>query len=348
MRIIGLQEVAVALVSGGLESRTALPRVKQLAASADVLGVILHPPNIRHKDMRVVTGRDRIAAEMIRGKETLLVQLVDCTDAEANVAEEAENAFRRHDYDEQANAIANVERITVELMHERAELAARSFRGRPTTPAGYARRAVSEATGVGVDALIKREQRAKARKGREAAAANPEKAEPVISTMGFECEPRWLTQVAEVKKRMQSIVNKLEATQRELTSLRNKVAEEQLPFHLPRAAGLVTEVQAAAKLARDLLPVSLCPYCKDLPAVRELCLSCMGTGCATEGAMRDIPKELLREGANAMVLCQGKIVSVYDVAPVVDGVEIEVAPERRIHSTDPKPVADDDPLGGEW
>lgn len=93
-------------------------------------------------------------------------------------------------------------------------------------------------------------------------------------------------------------VSALQARLRELIGLgrRAVAAAEARADVLPRA-GLHRLLAGAAQLRSDaaaLMPASVCPYCRLLPALQGDCRGCHGRGYLTAAELCDVPSALLR------------------------------------------------------
>lgn len=354
MRSLGFAEVPIEKISAGLDARLSLPRIQSLAVSFEELGDFVHKPVVRQSDWRLIVGRDRVASQIILERETVLCELVECTDLEAEQMEDIENACRRHDPNEQALA---TERI---LARYTAQARANGFGGAHKSPKGLARDRLARELGVKPHTIRQREWRAKKRREQiekfketppEPKVKESTEPPPPINVMGLDVTREYLDDVEVVKRHLSQASVRLHQALALLTNLTNEGPNlKEVCLYEPRITRLYNELKIVSQRLQNMVPASLCLYCKCLDGPREICKACMGQGFGTPEDMRDAPEELLREGEDAMVSSQGKTVPIYDVVPIVDEVALEDAPREDEWAPEGGNIdpPQEDPLGGEW
>lgn len=313
MKVLGLKEVAIEKLSlpGDMKTRRKSDSVKELGQAIEATdGFILHDPVVRKSDMKLLAGRDRIAAKLNRGEKFAIVKYVECDDAEALAIELAENAGRRHDPKKKAEQFlrmmeATAKQVAPEVAQEKA--ANPSSR---KTPKKAAREKVARSRGVKPEAVRKAEQRAKAvREDRAPAPRSSErppkatKSEAPIATLGIAIEPEWLVSVGRVQEELTKIADRVATALSGLTVLR----KSKLPIDDARIAALWDGLHGIGESIRGAIPKSICPWCKGLPGIQDQCQACDGNGYIT-ASVKDIPKELL-DMAHPVVAVKGKYVA---------------------------------------
>lgn len=295
MTFLGVKLVALR----SLELPGDMPRRKEGANAAGLgeqleqWGRYLHHPIVRKSDLRVITGRDRIAGAMRLGRRELECELVDCTDEEAEELELVENFVRRHDPEEQAAE----RRRHLDILEARQPKEEAPKPGRPKSARAKAREELAEREGVTPDAIRMQERR---REEPEAESAQePEALPPCIRDFGVTVPPT----VNARAQRVQAVVDEMDTHLRALSALVGGL----------EASGAVARDVQKAKDAhqryaydiRGLRPQALCPRCAGVVGV-ENCPMCFAAGFVSAEKMRgDIPANLLEEGAKKQVADKG-------------------------------------------
>jgi flagellar biosynthesis GTPase FlhF len=268
-------------------SRAKDPHVISLAKSVDKWGC-LHRPWVRQSDMTVVFGRDRVSAHLALRRSKIEVEFVECTPEEARELADNENAHRRHDQKEQAEAL---KRLVAD--YTKAEEAKDKAKPPRTTPTGEKRRGrpksarkraiekVAEETGRSPEAL--RQTIAKAEK-----ADSPETRKCPIKDFGIEMDQKFNGELSEIMQWVPKIRQHIVSAEGELTRLLN--AGTSIP------SGPLSRIkEELAHLLKDLallVPYSVCPWCKGTAPYQDYCAACLKMGW--------VPREVFDQADKAL------------------------------------------------
>lgn len=318
-----------------IAARMQQPHVAELAASRKKLAI--NPPLVGPGGV-LIAGRDRIAAELLNGSSAVFCHVVaEVTDEDLAEMELAENAHRRHE--DRDALLARLVRLKAEKIRERGAAAPERDgspnsapaaddgmdpapppspskritvqdvrKGRPVSPTGEARREVAKLAGTTPEAVRQAERRA-AEKEQPPEPEAPRA--PALNLFGLPREGR----IAEIdlnaeshQQHIDELANALEQSQKWL----NKAADacnhagSYRPEHRKRKAfqndvdRLLGQVRNLAGSVRGARPAALCPYGKG--NCSAACPFCGGASYATRDQVAgQVPAELLREGADAMV-----------------------------------------------
>lgn len=304
MQVIGVRSVPVSklCLDGSFGTRMKAPRIADRAKSIEDFE-LLYEPLVRESDYRVIDGRDRIAACMQLDRSHVAVKLLECTDEECEVLERITTIERRHDPAEQATALKEL----IDRYQDRLDSATPEppKAGRPKSSRAKAREKVAAEVGIKPDTLRKREERRK--KAAIAAAPDLLAPEPPIRVLGMDLEEGWLKQVGEVQDRIDDAASLLSRAQAVLTALMGTALP--VPSSLQR---IKEELHSCAAALRGARPESLCPHCKGLAGVQEICLCCGAIGYVTSSQTGQIPKELWDED-DPVVTIGGRLTKVSQV-----------------------------------
>lgn len=315
MKVLGSVHVKVSelFIPGGWDPLTLSAQAIELAHSIKRIGM-LEDPIVRKSDMRVLTGRHRVAATMINLVKTIRVKLVECTDLEAQIAGATADAVRRHDPAERAELMLRLvdlyEQQSIEEDASREEpvqsgeirISARPRKKKRAdpkprrTPRSRARAQVAKEFGVTEREVRRKEQQAN-------------EPDPVghIDLIGMTVGTEFLKQVGFIQHRHRRAVQHLKSAQAELTRLRNAEAG----FPEGRLQRESQSVHDATALVLSMVPSSICPYCKGLTGLIEKCATCLAAGYVGESIVAQAPKELLDEKEIAVAV-DGKMVPLED------------------------------------
>jgi hypothetical protein len=272
MKFLDVRSVALHEIQYDEPLRTSEPRVHDLARSLKVHGLIQFPV-VDSTTMRVVSGRDRIAAHLINNEAMVEVRMVDGTAEELEALEVAENLERRHDDRNalRARYVAILERAIAAKGIHVDESTTIAQRGRPKTAHTKAVEAVAELEGV-KPAMVRRSE------AKVKAAAEPPKA-PAPP------EPRAEDRaVAEYNEAIVASVAAIGAAARTLAVL---AAHDWLPS--ARAKRTRDELKLLAKVLDSETLVGECPCCPER-GVLPRCGVCNGTHYVTEFQLAGAPK----------------------------------------------------------
>lgn len=308
----GLKEVKIAKLKlpGDMRQRMLEPRVEQRAASIEEHGLI-HKPLVRACDMLLIAGRDRVAAHMRLNRETVLVELVDCSDEELPKLEREENMQRRHDPIEQQRLMLEIVQQRTEEVLEREPGIRPSGPGRTQTARGKARRSVAVERGIEPESIRKAEYRERKAKAAELAGKSKEDPYKVcpIRTLGMTLSETFILNVHRVLNYTTQITTLLRRAQGLATELEKSPA----PFAKARLERMRDELRAVSHAWDAAKPEALCPACKGLDGLQEECVMCVTTGYITKNQAENISEELWDE-EEPRVLYRGKVRFLDEVA----------------------------------
>lgn len=290
MRLLRTSKVKLASLRlpGDWKRRLADPRTK---AAADDLPITprLQRPGVREDVKTIIYGRDRLAAAWLAGERMVEVDVWECTDIEAERAEQVENLRRNDDQDAIKARLVQIEIRRARGADDDADIATECCEAAPSRgEVAAARKAVAEKLGTTPAAIGQAERRARGW-GAEAA---PAEAEPCIETWGTVLPAAFLAEAAGI----QAVVDKLDSRLREVVKAITE-GQEGLPEATSQRLGLQglrMVVKDASAHLRALRPEALCVYCKG--ADEGPCTGCGGTKLMSEGAVASSPKELRTGG----------------------------------------------------
>ncbi len=310
-RVIGIkhQKLAKLNLPGDIKKYLDDPTTKSIKSTLGEFGIISEPVFRREgKKLTLITGRKRIAACMAEGVESIDIKVVECSDAQAEKLELIENACRRHDQEEQSRLMTElVDMFQLEVLVERTAAIdqPRVGGGRPKSARGEARDRAAAAAGTKPATVAKAEQRQKA----AAEAKAKEKANPPIDTMGIELGEDYLTEMRIIQGFVERSLQMLVQVQAAMTSLEG----EDLNVSAGRVARVRDEAHNVATMLRDLLPYSVCPFCKVIEEVQDHCTACDKLGWVTKLQWEQAPDGLKVLGDQAIVMIKGKEMFVSDL-----------------------------------
>jgi hypothetical protein len=271
---------------GDIKDRMQKRHVKELADSFDDTGGQPgNTPWVANGTRKLVAGRDRVAAAMLRKMTHLWCRFGDfANEGEIKRAERTEN-LRRRDINREKLLAEAVKQEEAELKAaEKAAAEEAKAKGGTDVPAKKkatkkaARAKVAAKAGIKPESVRKAEQRQKAKE----APAKPPK--PPIDTLGLPITKGLHSAV----ERIVNMCKDFEGDSKAMLSELSKLAS-----HLP---GHVTErlrgaIQELGDIARAVKPTHLCPKCKG--EGDEKCPLCKGAHYARAEQMKDVPKEWL-------------------------------------------------------
>lgn len=260
MRDLGIQVLTIEGIAYDKEDiarRMALPHVKELAESRG--RIALHPVTVDGRRRELVAGRDRLAADLLRGKTTIVATIVEGTREEMQDIEDEENVRRRHGDRDEILARMTKRRASDTTQRINAQVE-RKLPGRPKSAAGKAREEVAKKAGTTPEAVRHAERRAAETKAPTVA--------PPIALNGKPADAAWLEQVRQVQEAVDAADRAGRAMHAALTRL------EALPF--PGGA-LQRFKRAAHHLAAEVRAMRPRKICETGP-----CHDCDETGWLAE------------------------------------------------------------------
>lgn len=327
MKIIGLKSVPISKLKlpGNWTKILRDPEVQARAASIKQVGLI-HEPVVRKSDMLLIAGRRRVAAHLRNGDKSVMIKLIECTDHEAAIIEQAENAERTHDSDKQGSAQARLVELLAKEISEREGVRLKGP-GRGRTAKGRARELVAASRGVSPNAVRQAEYRERKRaesRGQPAAKApKVPAAAPLIRTFGIHLEAEFVRDLKELQDLNEACERAATAALQAVKQLRKRYAEPAdglPPFAFPETYDKALDLlsQASSEI-RGLRPVSVCPSCKAVDEISEECGHCRRLQYITRRQEPLVPAHLLDE-RNPVVVHKGqeKPLSEFNVLMVDD------------------------------
>lgn len=276
--------IATLIVSPGFEERMRTEAVIGLAKDIERNG-LLQLPMVRLSDKRVVFGENRIAAHVLLERDAICVRTCECTDNEMEIMRRAENAFRRHDKDEQARAARElVSLLEHQVIEERAKEPPKPKRGRPKSARAEARERAAGALGVTPDALRKADEKAEEQEVWE------------LDCWGNPVPDQVAADAVEMRNELQSLTQALRSALRVVRTMEGGSMPKS------RTEKLKTFLVEAYELTDSYMPSHLCPTC------RGKCIECMA--CSFTGNISSAEYSLARSLAK-----QGVIDMDVDVSP---------------------------------
>lgn len=308
LQTIGIKTVAIAklVLPDDIHELAKEPRIADRLISIKRLG-LLNEPIVRLSDMKLLAGRDRIAAHIHGGIQEARVKLVECDDDTCIDIEIEENLQRRHDPAEQRELEQRaLDRAEARIAGERDGETPRKA-GRPKTPRGRAREEIAEAKGVKPESVRRAEYRHRERQNKalvevaETGVPAPPPTSP-IKTLGMDLDAAFLAKVNAIMGYIKEATAKARGAQSALTQLKNA----ELGYPSARLQRLHEDLHDVTARVAAAIPVSLCPGCKGLHGVQEECAMCVGSGFIVKSQQDGVPENLWLEGDDAMVLYRGE------------------------------------------
>lgn len=311
---------------GDIAARRKLPRVIALGESfAASGGQPAQPPVVAWRTHRLVIGSDRIAACLNLGLRAVDVLVVKGPPAALEALTHVENVYRRHDSAERDASLAELVRIVAERSGDFPEVD-EGDDGRepnepnepqvcvahavdeepapapkPGRPSGGAKKTaiekVAKLTGKTPSAVESSVHRAKAKES----PPKQDKRTPRewAETECIDCHG--LTVPKEVIADAYSEHSFLSHLDEQLKQMQSDCTR-----HLVDYPTVKTDLHAAAVAVRQLMPESVCLYCKVIQKVQNQCKACSGRGWLRAHEMHSIPGQLKDDGVHAVVVFNGK------------------------------------------
>jgi len=295
-----------------IKRRMKSPHVKELAADIAAAGdEPIHAPTIRAQGKRLLCGRDRLAAALLNKRSRIWVHVADCDDDEAKGLELRENIYRR--------PVANRAEMLAELValkeqHLRAAAESGDMSPLPRgasdqTVKAEARKQVARAAGITPASVKKAEQRAADKAEADPFAPVGEVASewiPNLKLLGVPGDDaRALCELAAPRQAAIDEADKhLRLAQAALKRVEQDTAMQQL----------YADVHRVASRVRSCRPEMICPWCKNVPALRATCSGCQMAGYVSEEQGRGAPRELVDTNFAPLVAVNGAFRTYADAA----------------------------------
>ena len=289
MKLLGTRVMPIRslVLADDIAERQKQTHVIRLADSIKKIG-LLHPPTVRLTDNRVLCGHDRIAACILAGRDQVLCNMAECSDEEIPRLEMMENYYRRHDEaGQRAAIIAAVDNLTIKYETEGLERTGKS--GRPKTPHGKAVEEVAAARNITKDAVRKTLQ-------------SDIKPEKVIETYGMDLSEEFRAEIIIIQRYTWEAQKRITYAISCLTKLRT--SNTSVPGGpLDR---LKDSLSANLRALKNLMPYSICPWCKGIDPYQSECPGCLSAGWVSKETAARAPAELL-DPVNLAVSTKGVI-----------------------------------------
>lgn len=273
-------DIKTVTAGDGFSAKLGLPCVSKVVHALRLKRKV-HPVVVRARDMRVVTGEDVLAAHVVLGSDTITVIPVDVDEDEfiaLRTADEARIILGR------PAEIAAVEAL---LDHVEGGIPAGEREGKtlPKSPRTLAREAVAELIGTTAQALRKNDDRRKAR-GRAHATMVTKAAPWKLELYGNHASPELIEDATAIHEALVKADAMLRSAQVQVTRIKETRMGE------TRSSRLHGAIHQVAVLARSMMPHALCPFCKDVAVVREVCAACWSSGFVNHEAFTAAADEL--------------------------------------------------------
>lgn len=271
-------DLSKVVAGDGFAHNLELPGVSDLVHLIRTGQKVNTPIVVRKRDFRVVSGEDVVAAHVVVGSFDIDAIPVDLDEAEfvaLRVADEARIRMTR----DVTNAAVEALVDAVEARTNPIEKT--GVRRSPKSQRTAARELVAGLLGVSAEALRKQDDRRKVPK------VDRPKVEPwALDCYGNVATAELLEQSSRIRTMLASVDQALRNAQGNLT----RVEDTRLGHE--RFTRLHESLRQLASLARSMQPVALCPYCKDIAAVRATCGACWGGGYVVGTELEAAPAEL--------------------------------------------------------
>ena len=270
------------ILPGNFPERLESEDVAHLSESINQIGMI-SVPIVREDDLRVLAGRDRVAAKRVGGEQICEVRIVRCTETEAELIELDENLQRRHHTQEQIDAM-RVRRVELEkkLLAERQEAEMEEAgaadpgteppesepsrgRGRPRNQAVHN---AAKQAGVSTSTVYRSQRR---NQGREKPRTP---APPSIKAHGIEIPEETKSAIADLVR----LFAEADRHVRNAQSAMTRVQSSKLPLDASILSRIKEDLAGVASRIRSAAPSEACAYCKWHPVVLPECAACGGSG----------------------------------------------------------------------
>ena len=310
-------DLSKVVAGDGFAHNLELPGVSDLVHLIRTGQKVNTPIVVRKRDFRVVSGEDVVAAHVVVGSFDIDAIPVDLDEAEFVALRAADEARIRMTRDVTSAAVEAL----VDAVEARTNpIEKTGARRSPKSQRTAARELVAGLLGVSAEALRKQDDRRKVPK------VDKPKVEPwALDCYGNVATAELLEQSDRIRAMLVSVDQSLRNAQGNLT----RVEDTRLGH--ARFTRLHEALRQLAALARSMAPAALCPFCKDVAAVRSTCGACWGGGYATAVEFDKAPPELI---AHKCVSYGGQYVDPVKLKPFV-------MPKPALNESYVDPVFDD-------
>lgn len=288
-----------------IAERQQTARVAELAASMRRLGgEPIQPLTVQDVTNLLIAGRDRLAACLMLKLETVPCRVADEFTARELLEVEVEENVRRRTDDRDLLLSRLVEETAKEKASKAPGLSKPPAKGRPVTAKGSARAEVAKLAGTTPEAVRRAETRAAAK----TEPPKPVVVAPFLADFGVGWIAQLDAEATRVAQHLSTAAKALARAQAAFTEATEALGQlygdaghytAVKPF-LADASRLREQTHRLAGQVRGQVPTTLCPYGKG--TCTKDCPACRGLQWATaDQEAAQVPAELLREGADAMV-----------------------------------------------
>jgi ParB-like chromosome segregation protein Spo0J len=289
--------------------------VARLARDSSLDGLVLsiqetflfHPLIIRKRDARLISGRKRSAAALRAGLKEVPVVFVDCSDQEADIMTEVENACRLHDRQAQKEAMLRL--IHLRTAEIESEGAPPEQVGRRKSPRAVAISEVADATGYSESYLRTEDYRLRRRK--EQVQVRKRKKEFELKTLGVIPDKELVQKAEAANNQITKVARLFKRFQKEMQKLSELIEGSDLEHLVGFIAANPSEFELWSR------PAAVCPHCKSFDKLRVNCDFCRTKGWISPRLLMECQPELLDE-EKICVLVEGKVVPVEEAGVIED------------------------------
>jgi hypothetical protein len=329
-----LMKVSALVLPGDIKARQKQPHVIELAESIGKRTGKrpIHLPTVEYPSKELLSGADRMAAQLILGYRSVWVQPVSqLTPQERRDIVRDENLHRRV-IDRDVLIRQRVEEAAAEIEAARLLEEVERKPGRPKSAKGEAREQVAKQLGTTPDAIRVAEARAVAEELPNKYSDTP---------ISWPVETYGLPLVTDGESaEIQAFQGAIDDADKWLRRAQAALASQDDGPFAGHAQQLLAQVHQVAAEVRRNRPAAVCPYCKRLPHFIPGCNGCRSFGFVGADAMLGVADELKLGGDKAMVVALGGRMVSYAYAAT--GKEAKAAkPKKQIKilGPDDKPLA---------
>lgn len=322
-----LMQVKHLVLPGDIKARQKQPHVVELAESIGKRTGKrpIHLPTVEYPSKELLSGADRMAAQLILGYRSVWVQPVSqLTPQERRDIVRDENLHRRV-VDRDVLIRQRVEEAAAEIEAARLLEEVERKPGRPKSAKGAARDQVARELGTTPDAIRVAEARAAAEEIPNKYSDTP-RPRLSVETYGL---PLVADFEADQLTAVQEAFGEADVALRRAQVALGKVGA--ILIFASDAQRLVAQVHAAAAEVRAARPAAVCPFCKRLERFIVACSGCKGTGFVAADVMLGVADELKLGGEQAQVVALGgRMVNyAYALTGKVAGAQAKAAPKAK-------------------
>lgn len=290
------------VLPGDIRQRMKLPHVAERAQSLQA-GTCSDVPIIRRGKgkWRLVCGDDTIAAHLLLGFPQARCRAVSCSDQEAELLRLTYERDASRSEEQREALLAQLKAMHEQILRDPPKPPS-PIRGRRRSTASQAAHEVSKITGLD-ERQLKRMLRLQGQA--EGNGVDPQPAAPTILDLGLPLAPDFVDRVAKIQVRLRGALDGIARARRQLDEL----------HLLPEVAGAGNRDLSAVHTELSAnFPFSVCPWCKLLAGVQEVCERCDRRGWISSTQAEEVPDKLW-DKLDRYVIQAGSMVRVADLLP---------------------------------